>query len=113
MLLRGILGFERTDDPLAFYLTPRPLTRKWHGIENLRLSGSTRLSIQIKDEGTAAACKVKFCGLDEGIASVNIYWVGIEKDARKLVKEVKLNDQNEMTVSLDKSNGRRYLWQTR
>jgi len=113
MLLRGVFGFERTDDPSAFYLTPRPLTHNWHGIENLRLSGSTRLAIQIKDEGKTIACKVKFSGLDTGINSVNVYLLNLENGNRKLVKDVKLNAQNEVTVSLKKSNGSRYLWEAR
>ena len=60
MLLRGLFGFERTDDANEFYLTPTPVTNDWHGIENLPLSGTTRLSIQIKDEGITTACRVKF-----------------------------------------------------
>lgn len=112
-LVRGVFGFERTDDPSAFYLTPRSLTNHWHGIENLRLSGGTRLSIQIKHEGKTTACKVKFSGLGKGINSVTVHQLNLEDGTRKLVKEAKLNEQNEVMVSLEKSNGRRYLWEAR
>lgn len=51
MLLRGYWGFERTDSPNSFYLTPTKLPNYWQGIENLHLSGDVRLAIQMKDEG--------------------------------------------------------------
>jgi hypothetical protein len=113
MLLRGVVGFERTDDPAAFYLTPRPLTNNWHGIENLPLSGDTRLSIQVKDEGRATACRVKFSGLDTAIKLVAVHLLNLQDGTRKLVKEARLNDQNEVTISLEKSNHSRHLWELR
>ena len=65
MFLRGVLGFKRSDDPAAFYLTRAlddPLARR----DNLPLSGATRLMIQVKDEGKTAACKIRFSGLTRG-----------------------------------------------
>jgi hypothetical protein len=111
MLLRGVLGFERTDDPHAFYLTPRPLTNKWHGVDNLRLSGATLLSIQIKDKGQTTACRVKFSGLDKEFKSVAIQLLNLNDGGRKLLHIAPLNNQNEVTANLDKSNGLRYLWE--
>jgi len=113
MLLRGLFGFERTDDPAAFYLTPTPMTANWHGIENLPLSGRTRLSIQIRDEGKTTACKVKFSGLDTASKSVTIHLLHVQDGTRKEIKRASLDDQNEVAVSLEKIQGTRYLWEVR
>jgi hypothetical protein len=113
MLLRGVIGFERTDDAAVFYLTPRPLTNHWQGIENLPLCGDVRLAIQVKDEGRTTGCKVKFSGLDAEIKSVAVHLLNLQDGARKLVEEVRLNDRHEATLSLEKSNHTRYLWELR
>ena len=113
MLLRGLFGFERTDDPAAFCLTPTPIKDAWHGIENLVLSGTTRLSIQIKDEGKTTACKVRFTGLDTAIKSVTIHLLNLQDGTRKEIKRARLNDQNEVVVSLEKPHGSRFLWEIR
>ncbi len=110
-LLRGVFGFDRTDSPSAFYLTPRPLASDWHGIENLRLSGATRLSIQIKDDGNTVICKVKFSSLDKGTNSVAIHRINLEDGSKKLVKISKLNKQREVKASLEKSDRIRLLWE--
>lgn len=109
-LLRGLFGFERTDEPTAFYLTPRPLAGDWHGVENLRLSGDIRLAIQTKEDGAAVACKVKFSGVGAGTHSVTIHGLDLDDSAKKLVQRIGVDEHQEITVNLPKSNGIRYLW---
>ena len=112
-LLRGVFGFERTDEASAFYLTPRPINGDWHGIENLQLSGATRVAIQIRNEGSAVACRLKFSGLDAGAHSVEVHQLNVEEGTRKTVKKLRLNRQNEVTAKLEKPKGGRYLWEVR
>ena len=104
MLLRGVIGFDRTDDPLAFFLTPRPMKADWHGIENLTLSGNIKLAIQIKDNGNSAACKVRVTGLESGRARIGISANG------KSYRELPLDGHNEVETVLTETEGTRYLW---
>jgi hypothetical protein len=113
ILLRGVFGFERTDDPAAFYLTPTPLTNNWHGIENLPLSGPVRLSIQMKRSGTKTACKVRFSGQEKGAGEIAIYRVNLETGAREQVARIRPDRRGEVEVVLEKTNGSRYLWEHR
>jgi len=110
-LLRGVMGFERTDDPLTFYLTPCPLTDEWHGIENLPLSGATRLAIQIKPQDGATRCKVKTWGSKTAPRSVSIRRVDIEAGTSTPFAEGVLDDQQEVAFTLKNTPGCRYAWQ--
>jgi hypothetical protein len=110
MLLRGVFGFERTDDPTAFYLTPTPLTNHWHGIENLPLSGAVRLTIQMRTSGTKTACKVRFSGHEKKVGEVAIYRVNPDTGAREQVARKPLDRRGEVNVVLRKAEGLRYLW---
>lgn len=110
LFLRGQFGFERTDDPNAFYLTPTPATNAWHGIENLPLSGSVKLAIQLHDQGATTACKVTVTGMNARRATLQVQAVHVEAGTKKLFKQVRLDDHNEAEVVLTKSNGTRYLW---
>ena len=55
MLVRGLFGFERTDDPLAFLLAPRPVGKDLQGIANFPLTKDCRMDIHVKDEGEKVA----------------------------------------------------------
>jgi len=110
LLLKGCYGFERTDNPNAFYLTPAQLTGSWQGIENLQLSGNVRLAIQMKEEGEKYSLKIKFNGISPDKKIVTIQQVTMQDDSRKILRQIKLNDLNELKLSLKKSQGIRYLW---
>jgi len=110
LLLKGCYGFERTDNPNAFYLTPAQLSTCWQGIENLQLSGNVRLAIQMKDEGEKYSFKIKFNGISPDKKTVAIQQVTMQDDSRKLLKQINLNSGNELKLSLKKSQGVRYLW---
>ena len=111
MLLRGTLGFERTDNAAAFYLTPRPLKKDWHGIDNLVLSGETRLSIQVKDQGKAVACRLKLSGSKPQFKTVKILLHDMRVGTKKQVAQASLDARGEMAVELEKINEARYLWE--
>lgn len=110
-LLRGQFGFERVDDPNAFYLTPTPVKHDRHGIENLSLSGGIRLAIQVKKKGADVVCKVKFAGQDAKLRAVATFRVNAETGAKERVTRVKLNRHDEVEVLLKCTSGSRYLWE--
>ena len=113
MLLRGLFGFERTDDPAAFYLTPTPLATNWHGIEKLPLSGPVRLSIQMKKDGPNTACQVRFSGLGKGLGEAAIYRVHSETGVREPVARKRLDPRGAVELLLESANRSRYLWEIR
>jgi hypothetical protein len=110
MLLRGVFGFERTDDPTAFYLTPTPVTDDWQGICNLALSGATRLDIWMKRSGMDTACRVHIAGQSPDYQFVEIQWMDLQTGAKEIVKRMKLDAQSEAEVLLTKTTGGRCLW---
>jgi hypothetical protein len=110
LLLRGYLGFERTNNSNAFYLTPTQLQDHWQGIENLRLSGDIKLAIQMKDEGQNLGFKIKVKGISPESKVISIQEENFYDGSSQLVKQIKLNNKNEVEVSLKKSQGIRYLW---
>ena len=113
MLLRGLFGFERTDDPAAFYLTPTPLSTNWHGIDNLPLSGPVRLAIQMKKDGTKIACQVKFSGRVQSPGEVTVYRVHSETGVREQVARKNLEPRGAVEVLLESANRARLLWEIR
>jgi hypothetical protein len=66
MLLRGMFGFERTDEPLSFRLNPRPMKDDWHGVDNLLLNTGVRMDLSIRKAAGRTDCRVHFTGLGEG-----------------------------------------------
>jgi hypothetical protein len=66
MLLRGVFGFVRTDEPLSFQLNPRPLKDGWHGVDNLVLNTGVRMDLSIKQAAGRTDCRIRFAGLGEG-----------------------------------------------
>ena len=113
MLLRGLFGFERTDDPAAFYLTPTPMTAQWHGIDNLPLSGPVRLSIQMKKSGSSAVCQARFSGRENKFSTVTVYRVHAETGVRKQVARKSLDAGGAVEVVLESASGSRCLWEIR
>jgi len=109
-LVRGILGFERTDDPSKFYLTPRPLMGNWHGIDDLTLSGATRLTIRIRGEDQATGCKIKITGAKVAPRSISIHRVDIGAGTSTLIDELALDDRQEVALVLKHIPGCRYAW---
>jgi hypothetical protein len=114
LLLRGVFGFERTDDPDAFYLTPAPIADDWHGITNLPLSGSLRLSIQMKRTAeNETACKVGMSGREKQFRKIEIYRVNPGTGAKEPVLRTALSPNGETAVILKKIKDSRYLWEFR
>jgi hypothetical protein len=113
MLLRGLFGFERTDDPAAFYLIPTPLTTNWHGTDNLPLSGPVRLAIQMKKDGAKTACQVKLSGRENSLGEVTVYRVHSETGVREQVARKNLDPRGAVEVLLDNVNRSRLLWEIR
>ncbi|WP_147383976.1 MGH1-like glycoside hydrolase domain-containing protein [Maribellus luteus] len=109
-LLRGCWGFERTDNPNTFFLTPAELTNDWQGIENLPLSGDVRMRIQMKEEGEKYAFKIKFNGLSSKKKVIKVQKVNVQNGSFQLLKQVKLNFENELDFKLKKEEEIRYLW---
>jgi hypothetical protein len=101
MLVRGLLGFERTDDPLAFLMAPRPVGKDSQGITNFPLTKQCRLDIHIKDEGEKVACQIHFQGLPEGIRAVEVYRQ--TDDNSELVSTIELHGGS-MECKLPKQN---------
>jgi len=66
MLLRGIFGFSRADEPLSFHLNPRPLKDDWHGVNNLVLNTGVRMDLSIRKNRDHTDCRIHFSGLGEG-----------------------------------------------
>ena len=110
LLLRGCWGFERTDNPNTFYLTPSQLPSYWQGIENLQLNGDVRLAIQMRDEGKKYAFKIKFKGLSPEKKVITVQQVNVQNGSSQLLIQTKLNPRNELELNLKKSEGIRYLW---
>ena len=110
MLLRGTLGFERTDDANAFYLTPFPLKDDWHGVTNLPLSGTTRLAILVKKDGAGALCRVKVSGQAAVLRTLVIHRVNTRTGERVDLKRITLDNDGEAGAVLDIPAESRYLW---
>jgi hypothetical protein len=110
LLLRGYWGFERTDNPNAFYLTPSKLPGYWQGIENLRLSGDVILAIQMKNEGQNNLFKIRFNGSSTESKIITIQKEDMQDGSCQLIKQVTLDTRNELELSLKESQGIRYLW---
>jgi len=110
MLLRGMLGFQRSDDCREFYLTPRSLGSAWQGIDNLPLNGETKLAIRVKDQGRTTACTLKFSGLQPDLNAVMIVMRDMRAGTEKQVARLKLGAQGEAAIELEKINETRYLW---
>ena len=100
LLLRGCWGFERTDNPNDFYLTPSQLPDYWQGIENLRLSGDVRLAIQMKDEGQNHVFKIKFNGISPESKVITIQQENIQDGSCQLIKQVTLNTRMSLNLVL-------------
>jgi hypothetical protein len=113
MLLRGVLGFERTDDPNAFYLTPMPLKEDWHGVTNLPLSGTTRLTIRMKKDSAGALCRVKVSGQSAALKTLVIHSVNPETGARVEITRIEINGAGEAEAALKRASDARYLWELR
>jgi hypothetical protein len=113
MLLRGLFGFERTDDPTAFYLTPTPLATHRHGIDNLPLSGPVRLSIRMKRIGVNTACQVTVSGRENGLSEITVQRVHAETGAREQVARKGLDSRGTVEVLLESAGRSRYLWEIR
>ena len=107
MLLRGIFGFERTDDPLAFFLTPRPSSDRWEGITNLRLSGEHRLDVRVKKEAGGGLCRIRFYGLPDSVRTVEID--GIVGNRTEALSKIKIMG-SEIEVKLPERPGERFLF---
>ncbi|MGA7701899.1 MAG: trehalase family glycosidase [Thermoguttaceae bacterium] len=104
MLVRGLFGFERTDDPLAFVLAPRPVGKESQGISNFPLTKECRVDIRMKDEGEYVACQIHFNGLPDGIRAVELYRQTAEN--AELVGTIELRDGS-LECKLPKQNGTR------
>jgi hypothetical protein len=104
MLIRGLFGFERTDDPLTFMLTPRPVGKEPQGIVNFPLTKDCRLDLRMRDEGENVACQIHFQGLPEGIRAVELYRQ--TADNSELVGTIELRNGS-LECKLPKQNGTR------
>lgn len=110
LLIRGMFGFERTDQPDAFYLTPCPAKKEWHGVRNLTLCGERKLDIAMRDRGDAAACKVKLTGIPHA-AVVRISCIHFLSGAEEPICMVPFDEHGEAIALLPYGNQCRYLWQ--
>ena len=106
MLLRGLFGFERIDDPNAFMLTPRPEGKHWQGITNLLTGNRCRLDIRVKNTGSGdVACKLVFHNLPPDIRFVELYSEDMEGSQK--IATLKLR-KGEVQCKLPKQNETRY-----
>jgi len=104
MLIRGLFGFERTDDPLTFMLAPRPTGQEAQGITNLPLTSNCRLDIHVRNEGDQVVCQIHFTGLPDGIRAVELYRQ--TADGSERVSTLPLHD-NSVECQLPRQNGTR------
>lgn len=114
MLLRGVFGFERTDDPHAFFLTPTPVVADWHGIDNLPLTASLRLSFTMKKgPATQTVCRIHFTGQTAPLRTLEVFRFDTGAGAEEPCARAALGRGGVAEITLDKIEGRRYLWKIR
>jgi hypothetical protein len=104
MLIRGVLGFERADEPLTFVLAPRPVGKEPQGVTNFPLRKECRMDIRLKDEGDFTACRIRFSGLPAGIRAVELSWQ--KGDQSEPAGTIELRDDG-MECKIPKQNGTR------
>jgi hypothetical protein len=107
MLLRGVFGFERVDDALAFYLNPRPSGEGWEGVSNLRLGGDRRLDIRVKRDAGGALCRIRFHGLPESVRAVEVDRV--DGNRTETISKTAIKDAG-VEIRLPDRPGARYLF---
>jgi hypothetical protein len=109
MLLRGVLGFQRCDDPAAFYFTPRPAGGQWQGVENLRLAGNVFLDLKARCAGQSIVAKVRVAGPGDSRQRLRVYAVKAAGGAKRLFATVDAREGG--NVSLSAERGTRFLWE--
>ena len=86
------------------------LNDDWHGVTNLPLSGTIRLTIRMKKEGAGTLCRVNVSGQAATLRALVIRRVNTQTGARDEIKRITLDKEGEASAALEQPSGVRYLW---